>query len=271
MEFNYLDIKDCRNLVKDMFILSFNKEDLPYKTIVLPLGLPAIIYVFNKQTTIIKGTKKNLQGLQLFGQFYGGYDYLIDIEGINIGINFNATSLYKILHKNISLYTNQHLLLADIHKELASKIELIFIKNKNNIPNLKKEILQFIDTLNLKIDNEVNTIDIAVNYILENEGLIHISDLINLVHYSQKSLEVKFKKIVGLTPGKFIKMIRFNNLMAKYQNKKIDLNDLIYMYDYYDQSHFKRDFKLFMKQNPKDFFYQEYPLLKKYLSPKPIR
>lgn len=27
MEFNYLDIKDCRNLVKDMFILSFNKEE----------------------------------------------------------------------------------------------------------------------------------------------------------------------------------------------------------------------------------------------------
>lgn len=34
------------------------------------------------------------------------------------------------------------------------------------------------------------------------------------------------------------------------------------MYDYFDQSHFNRNFKLFMKQKLKDFFNQVYPLFK---------
>ena len=60
-------------------------------------------------------------------------------------------------------------------------------------------------------------------------------------------------------------MIRFNNLMTKYQKKILEIKDLIYMYNYYDQSHFTKDFKFFMKQSPKDFFKKDFPLLQKYL------
>ena len=37
------------------------------------------------------------------------------------------------------------------------------------------------------------------------------------------------------------------------------------MYDHYIKSHFSKDFELFLKQNPKDYFKREQPLLKKYL------
>ena len=60
-------------------------------------------------------------------------------------------------------------------------------------------------------------------------------------------------------------MIRFNKLMIKYQSNEIELKDLIYKYNYYDQSHFSKDFKLFMNQSPKFFFKQDFPLLKEYL------
>lgn len=265
MEFKYLNKKDNRDLVKDLFLLKFKKEDLPYKTIVLPLGLPALIYVFNEQTTIVKGIKKKIKGLTLFGQFYGAYDYLIDIEGTNIGINFKPTSLYKILNRDISLFTNKHILLNEINSELKEKIEPIFIKNKDNIPQFKKEIIQLIDNLSLNINDDVSDIDKAIDLIFEKEGLIQVNDLLEIVPFSQKSLELKFKKIIGLTPGKFIKMIRFNTLMIKYHSKEIDLKDLIQMYNYYDHSHFTKDFKFFIKQSPKDFFNKDYQLIKKYL------
>ena len=53
--------------------------------------------------------------------------------------------------------------------------------------------------------------------------------------------------------------------MKKYQSQVINLKDLIYMYNYYDQSHFTKDFTLFMKETPKAYFKKEYPLIKKYL------
>ena len=88
--------------------------------------------------------------------------------------------------------------------------------------------------------------------------------MLQLIPLSSKSFQVKFKKIVGLTPVKYIKLVRFSNLIKKYQHKDIDIKDLIEMHNYYDQSHFIKDFKFFMKQKPKDFFKKEYPLIKKY-------
>lgn len=94
--------------------------------------------------------------------------------------------------------------------------------------------------------------------------MLQVTDLLKIVSLSQKSLEVKFKKIIGLTPGKYIRLIRFIKLMRKYENKKIAINDLIYMYNYYDHSHFIKDFKLFMSESPKEYFKKEYPLIKAY-------
>lgn len=265
MEFDYLDVIDKRGLINNLFVLKFSKDSIPFKTQVLPLGLPALIYVFNKQETEIKGCKNSLKGLHLFGQFYGAYNYNINEASLNLGVNFKPTSIYKILKNDISLLTNKHILLSKINTELSKKITPIFIQNKNNIKAFETGIINFINSLDIKQDKDVHFIDIAINHILEKEGLLKANDLLNIMPFSQKSLEVKFKKTIGLTPGKYIKMIRFNQLMKKYQNKKINLQDLLIMYNYYDQSHFTRDFKLFMSQSPKDFFKKDYPLLKKYL------
>ena len=73
MEFDYLNKKDSRGLVKDLFKLSFTKEDLPFETIILPLGFNSITFIFNKQKnlnlyllkikTIFQNLKKPLSSL----------------------------------------------------------------------------------------------------------------------------------------------------------------------------------------------------------------
>lgn len=266
MEFKYLKQKDSRNLIKDMFILSFSKKVLPFKTIILPLAFPTLVYIFSEQQkTIFKGIEMPLKGLTLTGQFYGAYDYFVNDVSSNIGMTLHPTALYKILNKDISLITNKHILFKEISIELAQKLEPIFLKYKDNLPQLEKEIIQFIENLDLTIDNDVKYIDKAIEFIFKEEGLTQVKDLLKIIPFSLKSLELKFQKIIGLTPKKFIKMIRFNKLIIKYQSNEIELKDLIYKYNYYDQSHFSKDFKLFMNQSPKLFFKQDYPLLKEYL------
>ena len=117
----------------------------------------------------------------------------------------------------------------------------------------------FQKTINLHI------IDKVIDYIWEKEGLINVSDLLNLAAISQKSLEIHFKKIVGITPGKYIRLWRFLKLMRKYESGKIKLIDLIQMYDYYDHSHFSKDFLLFMNETPQSYFKKDNHLLEEYL------
>lgn len=267
MEFKYLNKKDKRGLVNDLFILKFHKDDLPFKTIILPIGYPTLVYIFSKQQdTIFNGKKMPLKGLTVTGQFYGTYDYFVNDISSNIGMTLHPTALYKILNIDISKITNKHIPLEEINKELSKKLMSIFIDYKDDSEVFKDAIIDCINNLPLKIDNDVKFIDEAIENISKKEGLLQVKDLLETLPLSQKSLETKFKKIVGLTPGKFIKMIRFTTLMRKYETKEINLNDLIYMFDYYDHSHFSRDFKLFMSQTPKSFFKKDYPFLKEYFT-----
>ena len=55
------------------------------------------------------------------------------------------------------------------------------------------------------------------------------------------------------------------NLIQKYQLKQVPLTDLIYAFNYFDLSHFNKDFKFFMKQTPRSFFKKDFPLLKEYI------
>ena len=52
--------------------------------------------------------------------------------------------------------------------------------------------------------------------------------------------------------------------MRKYESKEVNLKDLIYMFNYYNSSHFSKDFKLFILLTPIAYFKKEYPLLKSY-------
>lgn len=266
MEFKHIEHSDTRGLVKNLFWLTFSKEDLPFETIILPLGFPSIAYIFsNKQEILFKNKKAAIKELVITGQFYGTYDFFVNDVSTNIGLLLHPTSLYKILNTNISTLTNKITLLSEINKDLAEKFEHIFKSYKDDLPNYEEKIIKLVESLPIKNDQSVSNIDKAVNFIIEKNGLLQVNDLLDIVPYSQKSLETKFKKIVGLTPRKFIRQYRFMNLMQKYQLHEIDLNDLIYNYNYYDKSHFIRDFKLFIPQSPKKFFKEDYPLLKEYI------
>ncbi|WP_296385807.1 helix-turn-helix domain-containing protein [Winogradskyella sp.] len=118
----------------------------------------------------------------------------------------------------------------------------------------------------MNTDKNTEQIDLVISLIKEKDGLLNVLDLIDNISISQKTLETHFKRIVGLTPGKYIRLYRFLKLMRKYESNEIELKDLIYMYNYYDHSHFTKDFKHFMKQSPKDYFKTEHVFLKEYLN-----
>jgi AraC-like DNA-binding protein len=69
-----------------------------------------------------------------------------------------------------------------------------------------------------------------------------------------KTLERKFAGYIGKTPKQFIRLMRFQKIIAGLtKNKESSLTDFAYQNGYYDQSHFIRDFKAYTGYTPKGF------------------
>ncbi|PQJ78683.1 helix-turn-helix domain-containing protein [Polaribacter porphyrae] len=266
MEFKYYTEKDKNKLINKLFKLSFSEDDLPLKTTILPIGYPTIAYLFgDEQISVYNNVTRKLKKLIFTGQHYGAYDYFVNDDGLTYGIELHPTAFYKILNTDVSILTNQHFRGDLLDEKFSKNIEDIFLECKNDETYYIKTIIHFFNNLDLTIDDDVVQIDNAIDLIFKKEGMLQINDLLRELPYSQKTLETKFKKIVGLTPGRYMKLIRFSALMRKYEGNEINLNHLIYKYAYYDQSHFIKDFKIFFGKSPKSYFKKDFPIIEKYL------
>lgn len=102
----------------------------------------------------------------------------------------------------------------------------------------------------------------VVNYILDKKGLLNVSDLLNKFAYTERSLERLFAKEVGASPNRFICLVRFNYVIRQVESGEYkSLQEVIYNYNYYDHSHFEKDFKRFLGQSMKEYKNEYNPLL----------
>lgn len=267
MEFKYLE-KNCKHpLIDHFYQLKIFEEDIPFKSLIVPVAQTNITFVFcdKNQKSILLDKNIEYKGLILTGQIYGSYNLEVYAKSENIGFGLKPTALYKILETDISKFNDSHIPLKDVSPKLHDIFFEAFTENRGNEKEFVKAIYKIFEDLPLSKENNIKHIDKAINYIMEKEGLLKVNDLLNVVPFSQKSLEIQFKKIVGVTPKKYIRQYRFIQLMLKYGSQKFKLKDLVDMFDYYDVSHFLRDFKFFLGETPKSFFKKDYPLIKTYL------
>jgi AraC-like DNA-binding protein len=106
-----------------------------------------------------------------------------------------------------------------------------------------------------------------VQYILNKKGMLPVKELSDVFPYSERTLERIFHKEVGASPYHFICLVRFNHIIRELEKKEHEsLTILMEQYDYYDQSHFEKDFKKFLGQSIKEYKNDNNPLLMNGLS-----
>ena len=263
MNITYFDINETSHLVDEYYHISYSDKILPFNTMMIPYGVSGFTFIYNNgQKTALDTKETVLKGLMLNGQFFKPYQFIVNEVGFSCGINFKPTALYKLSNLDISKFTNKNLPFNQIDENLSNKFEVVFKNHQNDFKKLFQEIDNLILKLPLIENKNTNAIDQVVHFIHLKEGLLSVAELLEIIPFGQKTLETQFKKMVGLTPSKYIRIHRFLNLMRQYENNKIDLKDLIFMYDYYDESHFIKDFKLFTNKSPKVFFNIDYSIIK---------
>lgn len=101
----------------------------------------------------------------------------------------------------------------------------------------------------------VDPVNYFVDQIVKNDGWVDISRLQKESRLSVKQFERRFKAIAGFPPKYFARLARFQGIKNKYCSKQFKtMTGLAYSCNYYDQSHFNREFKEFSGVQPLQYF-----------------
>lgn len=92
----------------------------------------------------------------------------------------------------------------------------------------------------------------AIDIIHNSYGLIPSAEIAKKIFMSQRTLERKFARVIGLNVKEYSSLIRMKNVL-KYFPKTKDYFKIIADYNYYDQSHFIKYFKKYTGLSPKQF------------------
>lgn len=267
MKFERIFCQKPNKFITSFFEFEIEEKDMPLVGNLLPTAQSHLLYFFSdeKHEVVINNKSFLENGLVVCGQSYRSYEFIPTCPVRVFGANFHATFLHKILGKQMSSITDSHLPLKDFCQLLHDKIIHVF-KEEDSSKEIAKNLEKVLFSIPIKDNKNINYVDIAIDLIHQKKGRISVEEVLEYLTISQKNLEIQFKKIVGLTPLKYIKLYKFWHLMKAYESEIIDFNEALDYYNYYDLSHFNRDFKLFMKVKPTEYIKRDNTLIKKYLS-----
>jgi AraC-like DNA-binding protein len=110
----------------------------------------------------------------------------------------------------------------------------------------------------------------ACRYITQSEGSYSVQELVKLIGFSERQLERKFKKQVGITPKHLSRIVRFQKFITLSKTShSLTLTDVSQSCGYYDQSHFIKDFTKFSGVSPLSYLNSAHPMSDHFTSPAP--
>jgi AraC-like DNA-binding protein len=139
-------------------------------------------------------------------------------------------------------------------------------------PALHSDTSQLLDCMNryfeelFSLNPNKNIIEKICEMIQFRNEEINVSEIGEHLNSSQRLLQIKFKSATGLTIKKYIKILKLRksiDQMVSSNPERLNLTNIALYNNYFDQSHFIKDFKDVTKISPKMFNPDLYFLSKK--------
>jgi methylphosphotriester-DNA--protein-cysteine methyltransferase len=238
---------------------SWQSGNMPVKDLIVespPSGFCSI--VFNSGNPYFLQNKKHVK-LAVPNSFIAGqsiYSYKLFLNGTIslVGIVFKPAALATLFKLPMFEYTEERIDLRTalgcrMVDELACKIAAAEDADAR-VKLLEAFVLSHYNREKPKPDY----IDYAANLIVEKNGLLNVNDLMKDVFMSRRNFERKFFKKVGLSPKYYARIRRIGYLMNLIAGKKeVEWSAVFSECEYYDQSHFIKDFLEFTGRTPQQY------------------
>jgi hypothetical protein len=257
---------NLKSLISCYWTLEVMKQDKPQKQRILPDGCIEMCFIlgddikrYTSQTDFILQPRAMILG-QTIKPFY------IEPTGFvkTFAVRFYPYGLMNFISEPISNLVDKE---SSIHRlfetEIAYNLEQNIIKAKNTEQRIRIIEKFLLDRLNDEqgINRIIkNTVDVLAS----TSGCASIHSILKNDISKRRQLERKFKKQIGVSPKQLGKMIRLQvSLKMLLDQKSKNLTDIAYKSNYFDQSHFIKDFKEFTGITPKEFLKSENMVLSK--------
>ncbi len=217
-----------------------------------PIGNPHIVFYCNgKLTTYIKGATFFSGEPTLHGHILQFFEFDATPETEFAGIGFTPTGMYKLLGVNAREVSNCVKPLRDFICDQAYIDRISQVQCDEDVANANDDF--FLGKLRTVYPLPA-VIDQCVADIHALQGNISVDTLSRKYNCSRRYLEKHFSYGLGVSPGNFAKRIRFFDVMKKIEAENVDRERQLTEFSYYDKSHFMKDFKFFMGENPRSYF-----------------
>ena len=166
------------------------------------------------------------------------------------GVRFKPLGMNYFLNLNFNIVKNEKILVKSLlPQNQYSLLEYIFSYNKIDdiIDYFEKVLCYLININNCTID--INTIQILKN--INHNKNNTIQNIIADIYISQRQLEIKFKRDIGISMKEFININRFIKAKKQISNSKKTLTEIALDNGYYDSSHFIKEIKKYSGVSPK--------------------
>jgi AraC-like DNA-binding protein len=97
--------------------------------------------------------------------------------------------------------------------------------------------------------------DLIYEAILQQGINTNLHDIVSRFPVSERTLQRRFRIRIGTTPKTLVRIVRINYIWDSINSgRKIDYHDLVFLGNYFDQTHLIKDFKSITGETPDVFF-----------------
>lgn len=201
------------------------------------------------------------------GQQTHYYYFKSDSEAVDTcTVTFKPTGLWHLFGVDMPSITDKAIDTTSLFRDKLRK----FSEEFNSLQELSTKIMLIENLLInrcLSVQPQLNIIDSAIEMINETYGCCSIKEIISILGISERYFQKKFKKMVGITPGSYKRIVRFNFMFTEIKtNTLVDCKALSALYNYYDFSHFSKDFKKYCGASPSKFHIDQFKFLQELMT-----
>ncbi len=231
-------------------------EGQHYKQRIVPGGMPELILYTGNRPVATTNSRTMEDNFLLNGQHHDFYDLVITKDLSVFSIVFHPHGLSQFFNLPLNAIASQSVPLHYINKKMSDALKC----QLTDLVSFEKRIAvieAYLIKLLAENENgyEFSRINTTVEVIKSSMGHAKINDLAGVSCLSRKQFERKFLNFIGISPRKYLNIIRFQSAIYNHSLKPhYSLTQIAYQSGYYDQSHFINEFRKLSGLTPRRFF-----------------